>query len=156
LTQQAALETATRWAWHARTRAWDAEHESQAATERKAHAAAVLVARQALPEILQEQIACLRQLQQLALSEMVRHTAAAEAFATGSTGDHRPTYLPWREVLATFRVATQAARDLAAIARPTGPDSLGEVSGKEGQWDYSKVTGEALRAIQLARAASKT
>ena len=155
LTQQEALETATRWAWHARTRAWDAEHEREGATERKAHQAAVLGAREALPELIQLAKLGTAELLNLAHDQLVRHTAMAHSFATGEAGSARQPYLSWADVLRALRVGQQAVRDLERMARPIGPDSLGEVGGaKDGQWDFSKLPSEQLRLVQLARAAS--
>jgi hypothetical protein len=152
LSQPEALELATRWAWHARTRAWDAEQASEADSERKAHQKVAQVARNALPELLRVDAAIVQELGELVHEELAAHHALARASAKGEPGAALPT-LSWGDVLRGARVVQQGVRDLERIARPVTPETAGEA--REPGWDFSRASSEQLKAIQAARAAAR-
>jgi hypothetical protein len=154
LSQQGALELATRWAWHARTRAWDGEKASEAVSDRKAHQEAVQVARRALPDLLRAESDLATSLLVFAHAELVAHQELARAQAEGRAGETRMPYLSLREILMATRVAQQGVRDFAVFSKPIGVESASATPG-EGVWDYSSQPPEVLRLIQQARAAAR-
>lgn len=152
LSQPDVLELATRWAWHARTRAWDSEHEAEGLSERKAHAQVAQVARELLPDRFRQADAVVRDLFEATHQELARHIETIRAQAAGEPPSRMP-WLSWTDVLKGVRVAQQGLRDLEKFSRPVSPDSVSEVRD-EGAWDFSKLADDQLKSVQAARAAA--